>query len=58
MFTNQPSFTAGELAPALHARVDLDKYDVGAETMKNFFCHAHGGVSNRAGSYYVDEVEI
>lgn len=56
-FLTQPSFTAGELAPSLQARVDMAKYAVGAKTMKNFFCHAHGGASNRAGSYYVGEVE-
>ena len=49
----QPSFAAGELTPALHARVDLAKYNVGAKQLKNFFVHAHGGASNRQGTDYV-----
>ena len=55
IFPIQPSFTGGELAPGLAARVDLAKYHVGAKTMKNFICHAHGGVSNRAGTKLVCE---
>ncbi len=53
----QPSFTGGELAPSLHARVDLAKYSVGLKTCKNFFVHAHGGVSNRTGSRFIAEVK-
>lgn len=49
----QPSFAAGELAPALHGRVDLSKYHVGAATLLNFFVHAHGGASNRPGLEYI-----
>ena len=49
----QPSFASGELTPALHARVDLAKYNVGAKQLKNFFVHAHGGASNRQGTDYV-----
>lgn len=52
----QPSFTGGELSPSLYARVDLAKYAIGAKTMLNFLCHPHGGVSNRAGTYYIGEV--
>jgi hypothetical protein len=51
------SFTSGELTPALASRVDLEKYGVGAKTMKNFFPHVHGGASNRAGTYYIGEVK-
>lgn len=50
----QPSFAAGELTPALYARVDLAKYNVGARQLKNFFVHAHGGASNRPGTDLVD----
>lgn len=53
----QPSFTAGELAPALHARVDLAKYQTGLKTAKNCFIHPHGGASNRAGFKYIGEVK-
>ncbi|MCP4127345.1 MAG: hypothetical protein GY753_09815 [Gammaproteobacteria bacterium] len=51
------SFTSGELAPSLHARVDLSKYTSGLKTCKNFMIHAHGGVSNRAGSKFIAEVK-
>jgi len=52
----QPSFTAGEIAPALYARKDLARYQVGARKMTNMFVHAHGGASNRAGLKFAAEV--
>lgn len=53
----QPSFTAGELSPALAARVDLQKYGSGLATAINLFIHPHGGVSNRAGLQFIREVK-
>lgn len=53
----QPSFTAGELSPALWARVDLAKYGSGLKTARNIILHAHGGASNRAGLSFVREVK-
>lgn len=53
----QPSFTAGELSPALWARVDLAKYASGLKRARNVFIHPHGGVSNRAGLEFVGEVK-
>ena len=53
----QPAFTAGELSPSLWARVDLAKYQTGLKTAKNLFVHPHGGVSNRAGLEFVNEVK-
>jgi len=55
--TIQPSFTGGELAPSLHARVDLAKYAVGLKTCRNFVVQAHGGVSNRAGTKFICETK-
>ena len=55
--TMQPSFTAGELSPALWARVDLAKYQVGLKQAKNVFIYPHGGVANRPGLEYVGEVK-
>lgn len=49
----QPSFSAGELAPSMHSRVDLQKYHAGAKLLRNFFVHKHGGASNRPGTKYV-----
>jgi len=53
LFSIQPSFAAGELSPAMWARIDLAKYAVGARTMRNFFVHAHGGASNRPGLEFI-----
>lgn len=52
----QPSFTAGELSPALGARVDLTKFASGLHTALNLFIHPHGGASNRAGLQFIREV--
>lgn len=53
----QPSFTAGELSPALWARTDLAKYQSGLKAAKNLFIHPHGGASNRAGLEFCGEVK-
>lgn len=53
----QPAFTAGELSPALGARIDLAKYGSGLRTAINVIVHAHGGVSNRAGLEFIGEVK-
>lgn len=53
----QPSFTAGELSPALWARTDLAKYASGLKAAKNLFIHPHGGASNRAGLQFCGEVK-
>lgn len=49
----QASFTAGELAPVLHGRVDLQKYQTGAALLKNWIPMQYGGVTNRPGMEYV-----
>lgn len=53
----QPAFSAGILSRSLWARVDLSKYQTGMKDAVNLFCHAHGGVSNRAGLQFVGEVK-
>ncbi len=50
----QRSFAGGELAPSLHARADTAKYTTGAKTVKNFLVRKEGGVSNRAGTRFVE----
>lgn len=52
----QPSFTGGELAPSLYARVDLVRYGNSLRTCKNFLIRPWGGVANRPGFGYVAEV--
>ncbi len=53
----QRSFTGGELSPALYARNDLAKYEIGLKTLKNGFVRAEGCVSNRAGLELICEVK-
>ena len=52
----QRSFTAGELAPALHARADLTKYAAGLARCENFLIRAQGGAYSRAGFRFVGEI--
>lgn len=52
----QPSYAAGEFAPALYGRVDIAKYAVGLRTARNVFVQVQGGVSNRPGTMYVGPV--
>lgn len=51
---HQNSFTSGVLSPGVLARVDLQKYADGCQQMVNGVVYAHGGVSNRPGTLYVD----
>ncbi|MCH8816092.1 MAG: hypothetical protein IH957_13570, partial [Chloroflexi bacterium] len=48
-----PSFAKGELAPALHGRVDLAAYQVGLRTARNLIVHPSGGASNRPGTVFI-----
>lgn len=52
LHTIKPTFSGGEYSPSLYSRVDLQRYATGARTLRNFFVHPHGGVSNRCGTYY------
>lgn len=54
---NQRSFTGGEVAPSLYARVDQAKYQNGARTMRNFEVMRHGGAQNRPGTEYITEIK-
>lgn len=53
--TIQTSVNAGELAPSLFGRTDLDKYRKGASTLRNFFASYRGGATSRAGTKYVGQ---
>lgn len=53
----QPSFSKGELAPALYGRVDTQAYQVGVRTGVNAVVHATGGLSNRAGTTFLAPVK-
>lgn len=47
------SFAAGEISKNLWARVDLDKYHVGAALLENFFVDYRGGASSRMGTEFI-----
>ena len=49
----KPSFAAGELAPSLYGRTDLQKYDIGAALIENMIVLRYGGVSRRPGFKFV-----
>lgn len=50
---SQVSFAAGEIDPALAMRTDLARYAIALKTCRNFYVHATGGASNRAGTQFV-----
>jgi hypothetical protein len=52
-FPIQTNFTAGQLSPRLHGRVDINKYNNGLKTQKNAYSLPHGGVVRRGGFHYV-----
>jgi hypothetical protein len=51
------SFSGGEIAPALYARVDTAKYATGLRTCRNSMIMRHGGAQNRPGTVFVGEVK-
>lgn len=51
--TIQNSLSAGELSPSLFGRTDLEKYQSGNSTCRNFFVSYRGGVISRPGLAYV-----
>lgn len=51
----KPSFTAGEISPALYGRTDIAKYDSGAAKLSNFLVLRYGGVANRPGTIYISK---
>lgn len=53
----QNDFSRGELAPALHGRVDAELYRQGLKTARNTVVHTEGGISNRPGLRYLGPVK-
>src|ERR1700679_2202572 len=49
----QTSFNAGEWAPQLYSRVDLQKYHSGAALIRNFTVDYRGGATTRPGTKYI-----
>lgn len=52
----QRNFAGGELAPALHGKNDLVKYQTGAKQLRNMTIMRSGGVQNRPGTNFIGEV--
>ncbi len=46
------NFRAGELSPRLEGRIDLDKYNEGAQTLQNMLVFPQGGITRRPGTYF------
>lgn len=53
----QASFSAGELSPHLHDRVDLDAYYAGCAELDNFIPLPHGPILRRRGTHFVYEAK-
>lgn len=49
----QPTFSTGEVSPALYGRVDLQRYMSSLRLCKNMFVKAEGGVTKRPGTKFV-----
>ena len=49
----KPNFTAGELSPRMAARIDLEKYFQGCDTLENFLIYPQGGIFRRPGTRFV-----
>ena len=54
--TRQASFAAGEITPALHSNVSLAQYQAGLAYAENWFVSVYGGLLNRPGTRFLDEV--
>lgn len=54
---SQPSFTTGELTPSLWGRVDIARYYTALKTCRNWIVRHTGGVCNRPGTKFINEVE-
>lgn len=55
--TIQTNFTAGEISPFLHGRIDITKYTNGAERLRNFIVRPQGGLCARPGTLFLTEVK-
>lgn len=49
----QTNFTAGELSPKVRGRVDINRYQNGAELLENMVVDIYGGASRAPGTEYV-----
>ena len=47
------NFSAGELAPTLYTRTDIQQYANGAKTLRNVIPLVEGGVRKRPGTFHM-----
>lgn len=53
----QRSFAGGEMSPEMYGRIDDQKFQTGAATVRNFVCRPQGPAENRAGFAFVRELK-
>lgn len=53
----QTSFSAGELSPHLHDRIDLEAYFAGCAELRNFIPLPHGPILRRRGTHFIYEAK-
>lgn len=56
--TLKANFTAGELAPSLHTRTDIDKYSNGVAEAINMVILPHGGLRRRPGFSKIEDTKV
>lgn len=49
----RPSFSAGEIDPDIHGRVDIDRFHTGLARVENWRVKTSGSLQNRAGHRYI-----
>lgn len=54
---DQTNFTAGEISPKVMGRVDVARYQNGAEDLENCIVNIHGGAERREGLAFVAETK-
>lgn len=50
------AFNAGEIAPRMDARIDLEKANLSARQLENMVMHVHGSVKRRPGLKFVAQI--
>lgn len=54
--TIQTDFSAGEVSPRLHSRIDIANYKRATKTLENAYVTPHGGVRRRQGTVFLGAV--
>ena len=52
---DQTNFSSGEVSPKVFGRVDVNRYQNGAESLENCIVNIHGGSQRREGTLFVAE---